>query len=107
VNHGDEVSDRSLAKDRAGPQIKLPPFRGRSGELRQNTNFLERYLESPHWPVPPPVPKAIATILRPLPDRCPSCGATDFNVVLNSNQDAWEVVCAGCGVNPGVRADAD
>jgi hypothetical protein len=91
----------------ASIRIDFPPMRRESGKLWSHKQFLERYLECHHWPVPPPVPRAIAKLLRPLPDKCPPCSGTVFNVALRPDQEAWEVVCAKCGANPGVRSDAD
>jgi hypothetical protein len=95
------------ARPTASIRIDFPPMRREAGKLWQHRQFLVRYLESPHWPVPPPVPTAIAKLMRPLPDKCPSCNGTVFNVALQPDQEAWQVVCATCGVNPGVRPDAD
>ena len=86
--------------------VDFPPM-WRSGKLWKHRQVLERQLVCHHWPVPPPVPKAIAKLLRPLPDKCPPCSGTVFNVALRPDQEAWEVVCAKCSANPGVRPDAD
>lgn len=99
----DQVSD---PRPTVSIKINLPPTSAGPGQIRKHTTFLVRYLDSRHWPVPPPVSRAIARLLRPLPDECPNCNATVFDVVL-SNQQAWVVVCAECEQDPGVRAGAD
>jgi hypothetical protein len=88
-------------------RIHFPRYRGPDGVLYAPTNTLVRYLDCRHWPATPPVPRAIATVLRPLPDCCPRCSAVDFDVVPDELRATWDVVCAECGARPGVRPDAD
>jgi hypothetical protein len=73
--------------------------------VRQQST-LARYLDCRHWPVPPSVPKSIAPLLRPLPDACQHCYATDFDVVLGDDE-AWHISCSQCWTAAGVRPDAD
>jgi predicted RNA-binding Zn-ribbon protein involved in translation (DUF1610 family) len=87
-------------------KINMPPISAGPGHIIKRTTPLVRYTDCRHWPVPPPVPKVIATLLRPLPDNCPNCNAAVFDVVM-SKQQAWVVICAECDESPGVRADAD
>ena len=76
-----------------------------ANKLCRRTQSLVRYLDNPRWPIPPPVPKAIAPLLRSLPDACPSCAGTSFR--LGVAQEQWAVLCANCGAKPGVRADPE
>jgi Zn finger protein HypA/HybF involved in hydrogenase expression len=58
------------------------------------------------WFVPPTVPNPIAEVLQPLPDECPSCHSTTFDVVLG-DAGSWTVVCKECRGAPGARASAN
>ena len=87
--------------------IRFPPMPTQPGHATRRTTHIARYLDVPerHWLMPPPVPKGIVTALRAMPDACPGCQSTTFDVVLGE-QESWKVVCANCGADPGKCADA-
>jgi hypothetical protein len=99
----DQVSD---PRPTVSIKINMPLISAGPGRVIKRTTPLVRYLDSRHWPVPPPVPRAIACLLRPLPDGCPKCGVSVFDVVM-SKQQVWVVICAECDQPAGVRPDAD